>query len=214
MGKFFWSRVNANMLKPLATVCLILITAVAGQPRTTTTSSPVPEPDAELQEVWDWLASLQPSDTEEAAINVNMYMAYNQMSMTGTKFSMNVGDEQAGDEERADRMPDGGDEETTKTWSWSWTPSPIGGTVNMYMYKNAMSMEDTVFTMNVADDGSFSGSASANFESTRPGERSFGRMRSGKGSQHGEGLSVNMFMFNNSMAMKETIFTMDVDSDD
>ena len=40
--------------------------------------------------------------------------------------------------------------------------------------------------------------------------RSFGRMRSGKG----EGLSVNMFMFNNSMAMKETIFTMDVDSDD
>ena len=44
--------------------------------------------------------------------------------------------------------------------------------------------------------------------------RSFGRMRSGKGSQRGEGLSVNMFMFNNSMAMKETIFTMDVDSDD
>merc|ERR1711994_1166323 len=89
--------------------------------------------------------------------------------------------------------------------------SPIGGgTVNMYMYKNAMSMEDTVFSMNVADDGSFSGSASANFGSTRPGERSFGRMRSGKG----EGLSVNMFMFNNSMAMKETIFTMDVDSDD
>ena len=44
--------------------------------------------------------------------------------------------------------------------------------------------------------------------------RSFGRLRSGKGSQRGEGLSVNMFMFNNSMAMKETIFTMDVDSDD
>ena len=38
-------------------------------------------------------------------------------------------------------------------------------------YKNAMSMEDTVFSMNVADDGSFSGSASANFGSTRPGER-------------------------------------------
>merc|ERR1711936_1340679 len=212
MGKFFWSRVNANMLKPLATVCLFLITAVAGQPRTTTTSSPVPEPDADLQEVWDWLASLQPSDTEEAAINVNMYMAYNQMSMTGTKFSMNVGNEQAGDEERADRMADGGDEETTKTWSWSWTPSPIGGTVNMYMYKNAMSMEDTVFTMNVADDGSMSGSASANFASTMPLERSFGWMRSGKGgSSSGKGLSVNMFMYNNSMAMKETIFTMDVD---
>jgi len=201
-------------MKPLATICLFLMTAVAGQPRTTTTSSPVPEPDADLQEVWDWLASLQPSDTEEAAINVNMYMAYNQMSMTGTKFSMNVGDEQnqAGDEERADRMADGGDEETTKTWSWSWTPSPIGGTVNMYMYKNAMSMEDTVFTMNVADDGSMSGSASANFASTMPLERSFGWMRSGKGgSSSGKGLSVNMFMYNNSMAMKETIFTMDVD---
>ena len=40
------------------------------------------------------------------------------------------------------------------------------------MYKNAMSMEDTVFTMNVADNGSMSGSASANFGSTMPLERS------------------------------------------
>ena len=36
------------------------------------------------------------------------------------------------------------------------------------MYKNAMSMDDTVFTMNVADDGSLSGSASANLGSTMP----------------------------------------------
>ena len=49
--------------------------------------------------------------------------------------------------------------------------SHVQYTPNRYMYKNAMSMEDTVFSMNVADDGSFSGSASANFESTRPGER-------------------------------------------
>jgi len=201
------------MLKPMATVCLFLISVVAGQPRTTTTSSPVPEPDADLQEVWDWLSTLNPSDTDGAAINVNMYMAYNQMSMTGTKFSMNVGDDQAADEEGADRMADGGDDETAKTWSWSWTPSPIGGTVNMYMYKNAMSMDDTVFTMNVADDGNMSGSASADFASTMPLERSFGWMRNG-GSSSGKGLSVNMFMYNNSMAMKETIFTMDVDADD
>jgi len=161
-------------------------------------------------QVWDWLSTLNPSHTDGAAINVNMYMAYNQMSMTGTKFSMNVGDDQAADEEGADRMADGGDDETAKTWSWSWTPSPIGGTVNMYMYKNAMSMDDTVFTMNVADDGSMSGSASADFASTMPLERSFGWMRNG-GSSSGKGLSVNMFMYNNSMAMKETIFTMDVD---
>merc|ERR1712001_545222 len=142
--------------------------------------------------------------------------AYNQMSMTGTKFTMNIGNDESSSTEREDRMVStGSDAETTEAWSWTWTPSPIGGgTVNMYMYKNAMSMEDTVFSMNVVDDGSFSGSASANFGSTRPGERSFGRMRSGKGSQRGEGLSVNMFMFNNSMTMKETIFTMDVDSDD
>merc|ERR1712083_699166 len=110
MGGSFWSRVNANMLKPLATVCLFLISVVAGQPRTTTTSSPDPEPDADLQEVWDWLSTLNPSDTDGAAINVNMYMAYNQMSMTGTKFSMNVGDDQAADEEGAERMADGGDD--------------------------------------------------------------------------------------------------------
>jgi len=207
MGESKRSRVEANMLKRLATVCLILISVVAGQPRTTTTSSPVPEPDADLQEVWDWLATLNPSDTDEAAISVNMYMAYNQMSMTGTKFSMNVGDDQAGDEERADRMAEGGDDQTAKTWSWSWTPSPIGGSVNMYMYKNAMSMEDTVFTMNVANDGIMSGSASANFGSTMPWERSSGK----GGSSSGKGLSVNMFMYNNSMAMKETIFTMDVE---
>lgn len=40
-----------------------------------------------------------------------------------------------------------------------------------YMYKNAMSMDDTVFTMNVADDGSMSGSATADFASTMPLER-------------------------------------------
>merc|ERR1711950_98157 len=109
-------------------------------------------------------------------------------------------------------MAEGGDDQTAKTWSWSWTPSSIGGSVNMYMYKNAMSMEDTVFTMNVADDGSMSGSASANFASTMPLERSFGWMRSGKGgSSSNKGLFVNMFMYNNSMTMKETIFTMDVD---
>ena len=136
------------------------------------------------------------------------------------------------------------------------------------MYKNAMSMEDTVFTMNVADDGIMSGSASADFGSTIPWERSnvkkslennftlvfsssdpsdlickwvseshflvthflgifvlvgvlsiflsrsFGWMRSGMGGTSGKSLSVNMFMYNNSMAMKETIFTMDVDTDD
>ena len=39
-------------------------------------------------------------------------------------------------------------------------------------------------------------------------------MRSGMGGTSGKSLSVNMFMYNNSMAMKETIFTMDVDTDD
>ena len=36
------------------------------------------------------------------------------------------------------------------------------------MYKNAMSMEDTVFTMNVDDNGNMSGSASASLDSTNP----------------------------------------------
>ena len=40
-----------------------------------------------------------------------------------------------------------------------------------YMYKNAMSMDDTVFTMNVADDGNVFGSASANLASIMPLER-------------------------------------------
>merc|ERR1719205_100992 len=87
--------------------------------------------------------------------------------MTGTKFSMEVGN-QVGDEDTGDRMATGTDDESTETWSWSWKPSSVGGTINMYMYKNAMSMEDTVFTMNVDDNGNMSGSASASLDSTNP----------------------------------------------
>merc|ERR1711899_479747 len=149
----------------------------SGSPRTTTTSSPIPDGGADLQEVWDWLEGLVSDGSSDATINVNMYMAYNQMSMTGTKFSMDVGS-QAGDEDTGDRMATGTDDESTETWSWSWKPSSVGGTINMYMYKNAMSMENTVFTMNVDDDNHMSGSASASLDSTNPMmERSFAWMR-------------------------------------
>jgi len=201
-------------MKKLLLSLLALLALSSGSPRTTTTSSPIPDAGADLQEVWDWLEGLVTDGTSDAAINVNMYMAYNQMSMTGTKFSMDVGS-QAGDEDTGDRMATGTDDESTETWSWSWKPSSVGGTINMYMYKNAMSMEDTVFTMNVNDDGNMSGSASASLDSTNPiMERSFAWMRSGLGGQDGKALSVNMFMFNNTMSMKETIFTMDVANDE
>merc|ERR1712109_345369 len=201
-----------NMSKILLSL-LALLALSSGSPRTTTTSSPIPDAGADLQEVWDWLEGLVTDGTSDAAINVNMYMAYNQMSMTGTKFSMDVGS-QAGDEDTGDRMATGTDDESTETWSWSWKPSSVGGTINMYMDKNAMSMEDTVFTMNVDDDGNMSGSASASLDSTNPMERSFAWMRSGLGGQAGKALSVNMFMFNNTMSMNETIFTMDVSNDE
>jgi len=201
-------------MKKLLLSLLALLALSSGSPRTTTTSSPIPDAGADLQEVWDWLEGLVTDGTSDAAINVNMYMAYNQMSMTGTKFSMDVGS-QAGDEDKGDRMATGNDDESTETWSWSWKPSSVGGTINMYMYKNAMSMEDTVFTMNVDDNGNMSGSASASLDSTNPiMERSFAWMRSGLGGQDGKALSVNMFMFNNTMSMKETIFTMDVANDE
>jgi len=201
-------------MKKLLLSLLALLALSSGSPRTTTTSSPIPDVGADLQEVWDWLEGLVTDGTSDAAINVNMYMAYNQMSMTGTKFSMDVGS-QAGDEDTGDRMATGTDDESTETWSWSWKPSSVGGTINMYMYKNAMSMEDTVFTMNVDDNGNMSGSASASLDSTNPiMERSFAWMRSGLGGQDGKALSVNMFMFNNTMSMKETIFTMDVANDE
>merc|ERR1712109_327762 len=143
-----------NMSKILLSL-LALLALSSGSPRTTTTSSPIPDVGADLQEVWDWLEGLVTDGTSDAAINVNMYMAYNQMSM-----------------------------------------------------------ENTVFTMNVDDDGNMSGSASASLDSTNPMERSFAWMRSGLGGQAGKALSVNMFMFNNTMSMKETIFTMDVANDE
>jgi len=93
-------------MKKLLLSLLALLALSSGSPRTTTTSSPIPDAGADLQEVWDWLEGLVTDGTSDAAINVNMYMAYNQMSMTGTKFSMDVGS-QAGDEDTGDRMATG-----------------------------------------------------------------------------------------------------------
>jgi len=184
-----------------ALTLLLLIGSVAAKPGATT-QAPPPE-GASLEEVWAWMSTLPSSDTD-ATFNINMYMAYNQMSMTDTKFTMDVGG--AEEEEEADRMAGGGQEEL-KTWNWSWSPSAGGGgTVNMYMYRNEMTMEDTVFTMEVSEDGGMEGAASSNM-AIGSMDRILGWMRQGGAAR---GPSINMYMYANSMAMDNTVFTMDV----
>merc|ERR1712025_944295 len=88
--------------------------------------------------------------------------------------------------------------------SWSWSPSRSGGSINMHMYNNTMSMVDTVFTM-----GSGIRSMSWNGSSKKEinGEN---LERSGKKEQSGKDnftLNINMYMYNNHMAMNKTVFT-------
>merc|ERR1712156_445400 len=83
-----------------------------------------------------------------------------------------------------------------------------------FAFPPASSHPEFRLAKNHHDDGNMSGSASASLDSTNPMERSFAWMRSGLGGQAGKALSVNMFMFNNTMSMKETIFTMDVANDE
>ena len=135
------------MLRLLTLLPLVVSSTVAmAGGDTTTTEAPVnPGPEASLEEVWTWMSSVASSAGPDGALNINMWMSGNKMSMNQTIFTMDIGDEE---EEAANRAmdPEAGPE-GLESYSWSWADSPVGGTINMYMYNNSMSMENTVFTL-------------------------------------------------------------------
>ena len=84
------------------------------------------------------------------------------------------------------------EEEALVTWTWS--PEQSGGSINMYMYNNTMSMTNTNFSMDTAQSsGMFTGGAAD-------------RMTGAGGTE----VNVNMYMYDNQMSMDNTVFSMKV----
>ena len=84
------------------------------------------------------------------------------------------------------------EEEALVTWTWS--PEQTGGSINMYMYNNTMSMTNTNFSMDTAQSsGMFTGGAAD-------------RMTGAGGTE----VNVNMYMYDNQMSMGNTVFSMKV----
>ncbi len=78
--------------------------------------------------------------------------------------------------------------------TWTWTPDQAGGSINMYMYSNTMSMTNTNFSMDTVQSSSmFTGPAAD-------------RMVEAGGPE----VNINMYMYDNQMSMDNTIFTMKV----
>ena len=84
------------------------------------------------------------------------------------------------------------EEEALVTWTWS--PDQAGGSINMYMYNNTMSMTNTNFSMDTAkSSGMFTGEAAD-------------RMTGAGGTE----VNINMYMYDNQMSMDNTVFSMKV----
>ena len=77
--------------------------------------------------------------------------------------------------------------------SWTWSPDQAGGSINMYMYNNTMSMTNTNFSMDTDLDNNM--------------EFPSDRMTAVGG---GPEVNINMYMYDNDMSMDNTVFTMKV----
>ena len=106
---------------------------------------------------------------------------------------MDVGEEEG----VSGRMAGNGEtseEEALVTWTRS--PDQAGGSINMYMYNNTMTMTNTNFSMDTAkSSGMFTGGAAD-------------RMTGAGGPE----VNINMYMYDNQMSMDNTVFSMKVNN--
>ena len=177
---------------------LILFTAsMLGATHPSSRDEAMPGLDATLEEVWEWVSKVAKA-SKEGQVNINMYMSGNKMSMTDTVFTMDV-DEGKYVENRVTKPED--ENADDKVMSWSWSPSSTGGSINMHMYNNSMSMLNTVFTMGAGMAGSGTSDKQTMGEDLN---------RKGKGEQNDGNtplLNINMCMYENIMTMNTTVFT-------
>ena len=106
---------------------------------------------------------------------------------------MYVGEEAAASSRMADNGQTNAGIEADGLVTWTWSPDQAGGSINMYMYNNTMSMTNTNFSMDT-DPASFPRGAVTD------------RMTVGGGPE----VNINMYMYDNYMSMNNTVFTMRV----
>ena len=104
---------------------------------------------------------------------------------------MDVGEEAEASGRMADQTSDDAQEGLV---TWSWSPDQAGGTINMYMYNNTMSMTNTDFSLDKGQMLNKGGAAD--------------RMAEAGGME----IIVNMYMYDNQMSMDNTVFKMNVKS--
>ena len=111
------------MLRLLSLLPLVVSSTVAMAGGYTTTEVPLnPGPEASLEEVWTWMSSVASSAGPAGALNINMWMSGNKMSMNQTIFTMGVGDKEAA---------------ASKLWTQrlvlrAWSPSPGCGVAPLW----------------------------------------------------------------------------------
>ena len=78
--------------------------------------------------------------------------------------------------------------------SWTWSPDQAGGSINMYMYNNTMSMTNTDFSLDTQAASMEWPSGAADRMATAGGPE----------------VNINMYMYDNDMSMDNTVFIMKV----
>merc|ERR1719244_1041044 len=179
---------------------ILLKTSKLGASSPSSNDEAMPGKNATLEEVWEWMSKVA-KDSKEGQVNINMYMSGNKMTMTDTVFTMDVYKEEDVDNRMTKPKVENDDD---KMLSWSWSPSTTGGSINMYMYNNSMSMLHTVFTMGAGTEG-LAGRGTS--EKQINGEDLNRRGKEGQNSGITPFLNINMYMYDNSMTMNTTVFT-------
>jgi len=197
-------------------------------------------PAGDDQSVWDWLKGWTTSTaSQRGAVDINMFMYNNSMSMNGIDFAFNVGTAATELVATSDTVDHAAQNKAThaaaaaekaapppkymyqKVASMKGTTFTMGvgdvqetvqesaatqESVNLYMANNKMSMTNTVFKMNV-------GSGSTELANVQGGISEDARTKTKMGQTlNCKSLNVRMYMYKNSMAMKTTEFTWNVES--
>merc|ERR1719244_947585 len=172
---------------------ILVTTSRLGATSASSNDEAMPGENATLEEVWEWMSKVA-KDSKKGQVDINMYM-------TDTIFTMNVDkEEDAGNRMNKPEVENDDDE----MLSWSWSPSSTGGSINMHMYNNSMSMLNTVFTMGAGKED-MAGSGTS--EKQINGEDLNRRGKDGQNSGNTPFLNINMYMYDNSMTMNTTVFT-------
>lgn len=154
-----------------------------------------PTESEELRSVWSWLDTWNEESATADAVNINMYMYDNDMSMDQTIFRMNVG---ASGTSLSQTDSSGGLHEAS---SPSEASTVASATVqNHYLYNQQYAMQNTELVIGTSSllETQSETHSNAQAKEMQPVEQPS---------------DINMYMYRNTMRMTDTVFTMNVGSD-